>query len=168
MVHDPGSADRPAQYTIYMRDGRKIAEVPSIVDAATVANVPGLPHEQLVMWSPTENTALIYENMSDASPAYRHYLITKQPSSPSMNVSTINLGTRHSSLEDIYGTWPTVARLDDSELELNWVNDPKPERVSIAKLLAHAKNNTEQDGGGNALEPPSHPSTARPKSRATP
>ncbi|MCX6865650.1 MAG: hypothetical protein NTV46_05415 [Verrucomicrobia bacterium] len=27
---------------------------------------------------------------------------------------------------------------------------------------------TEQDGGGNALEPPSHPSTAFPKSRATP
>ena len=30
------------------------------------------------------------------------------------------------------------------------------------------KSNSEQDGGGNALEPPSHPSTAPTKSRATP
>ena len=30
------------------------------------------------------------------------------------------------------------------------------------------RNNAQQDGGGNAPEPPSHPSTARPKARATP
>ena len=33
---------------------------------------------------------------------------------------------------------------------------------------SHKQTPTEQDGGGNALEPPSHPSTAPSKTRATP
>ena len=41
---------------------------------------------------------------------------------------------------------------------------------SYTKLLSALtqKPDTEQDGGGNAPEPPSHPTSARPKARATP
>jgi len=41
--------------------------------------------------------------------------------------------------------------------------------VLTYNLISHAiSTKTEQDGGGNAHEPPSHPSTAASKSRATP
>ena len=41
---------------------------------------------------------------------------------------------------------------------------------ALISSLDHAikESESEQDGGGNALEPPSHPSTAPSKSRATP
>ncbi len=50
--------------------------------------------------------------------------------------------------------WKDVPRKTDIESE-HQENDPKTK-------------DGQQDGGGNALEPPSHPSTAPPKARATP
>lgn len=40
--------------------------------------------------------------------------------------------------------------------------------LAIEKLCSKHVPTSEQDGGGNAPKPPSHPSTARPKARATP
>ena len=40
--------------------------------------------------------------------------------------------------------------------------------IRIGGSKEHKNTKGEQDGGGNAPEPPSHPSTARPKARATP
>ena len=41
-------------------------------------------------------------------------------------------------------------------------------RCLTPRAVVLASSNSEQDGGGNALEPPTHPSTAASKSRATP
>ncbi len=77
--------------------------------------------------------------------------------------------------------WLYGSVLQDSEratfqLDANTRNAVNPNGAAnyhldnFTELLAllQQKKNTEQKGGGNALEPPSHPSTAPTKARATP
>ena len=47
-------------------------------------------------------------------------------------------------------------------------HDGEPESAHADNLLDSKPKKTEQDGGGNALKLPTHPSTAPSKSRATP
>ena len=60
----------------------------------------------------------------------------------------------------------------DTETARKIVRDARADRLKVFKVWMEAaskeKKPSEQDGGGNALEQPSHPSTAPPKSRATP
>jgi hypothetical protein len=121
-----------------------LGRVESIIDPETVKNVPGLPVDQEVFWSQSGRTALIYENMSDASPDYQHVLIRLHPDSRSYQSFKIDLGTRHSSREDIYGDWPSVRKVSDSVVELEWSSGPKNETVEIAKLLTESESISEQ------------------------
>jgi hypothetical protein len=144
LIHDRGGKDRRPAYRIYSGDGRVLGQVRSIIDAETVNNVPGLPVNQQVIWSPSGKTALIYENMSDASPAYQHLLIRVSPDSQSFRAYKVDLGTRHSSPEDIYGQWPSVSRISDSVIELDWASEPKNEKVEVAKFLSDSDPISEQ------------------------
>lgn len=133
ITHDRGSKDRSPTYRI-VADGRDLGRVKSIVDAETVERAPGLSVDQEVIWSSSGKTALIYEDMSDASPDYRHILIRIGPDSQSFQASRIDFGRRHSSPEDIYGHWPTVKRITDEEIELEWASEPTMQKIQITDL----------------------------------
>lgn len=137
LVHDDGSAGGEAVYRIYYGAIRQPGEVKSIVNAGTVRNVSGLPVDQKIFWSPTGSTALIYENMSDASPDYQHVLVREQ-GDRKIAVDKVDLGRRGGSLDNPYGEWPTVTGITDSEITLEWESEPRVERVSIAKRLEKA------------------------------
>jgi hypothetical protein len=122
-------------YRISTKDGRELGQIKSIIDAETVKNVPGLPVEQEVIWSSTGRTALVYENMSDASPNYQHVLICLDPDLENYRAYKLNLGIRFS-LPGSYGYWPSVSRITDFAVELNWSSEPKNETVEFTKLLA--------------------------------
>ena len=72
----------------------------------------------------------------------------------------------------------TVVFAIQSEVHVRRSREYKQIENALRELLALVReqevtrqieqNQAEQDGGGNAPEPPSHPSTARPKARATP
>lgn len=123
-------------YRISRKDGRELGQIKSMIDAETVKNVPGLPVEQEVIWSSTGRTALVYENMSDASPDYQHVLICFDPDLESYRAYKLDLGTRSGYPEDIYGHWPSVSRISDFAVELNWSSEPRNETVEFTKLLA--------------------------------
>ena len=127
-----------ALYRILTKDGDELGQVKSIIDAKTVKNVPGLPVEHDIIWSPSGWTALIYENMSDASPNYQYVLICLHPDLKSYYAYEADFGTRHASREDIYGHWPSVGRISDFEIELKWQTEPKNETVEIAKFITNA------------------------------
>lgn len=132
-------------YRILTKDGTELGRVKSIIDEKTVENVPGLPVEHDVVWSPSGWTALIYENMSDASPDYQHVLICLHPDLKSYHAYKVDFGSRHSSPDDIYGHWPDVRRISDFDIELNWLIEPKIETVEITKLIADT-NSISKDG----------------------
>ena len=136
-------------YRISTTDGSELGRIKSIIDAETVKNVPGLPVDQKLIWSPSGKTALIYENMSDASPDYQHVLIRLNPESQSFQAYKIDLGTRYSSREDIYGHWPTVIQISDSVIDLDWATEPKHEKVEIPKLISGTELISEQAGSSN-------------------
>jgi hypothetical protein len=81
---------------------------------------------------------------------------------------------------DILGDLPLLASKEAQSTILTgksgafWVDESgiteEEPTLNIDSLLNRraTKTNVEQGGGGNALEPPSHPSTASSKSRATP
>ncbi len=135
LVHDDGSAGGEAVYRIYYGAIRQPGEVKSIVNAEAVRREPSLPVEQKIFWSATGSTALIYENMSDASPDYQHVLVRERPNRQ-ITVDKVDLGRRGSmSPEDMYGQSPTVTRITDSEIILEWESKPRQERIAISKLL---------------------------------
>lgn len=146
ITHDRGSKDRNPTYRI-VADGRDLGQVRSIIDAETIENVSGLPRNQEVIWSQSGKTALIYEDMSDASPDYRHILIRISPDSRSFQARKIDFGTRHSSPEDIYGHWPSVKRITDQEIELEWASEPKIQKVQITEVLSKSEPISEGVGG---------------------
>lgn len=140
LVHDDGSAGNEAVYRIYYGAIRQPGQVKSIVTASAVRNVPSLPVAQKIFWSPTGSTALIYENMSDASPDYQHVLV-RERANRQITVNKVDLGRRGStSPEDVYGQWPTVTGITDSDVALEWDLDPKHERIEISKLLLNARS----------------------------
>jgi hypothetical protein len=149
LTYDPGGKDRRPAYQIRTSDGSELGEVNSIVDAETLKNVPNLNADQEVIWSPSGRTALIYENTSDASPCYQHVLIRFNPESRSFNGYKIDLGTRHSSPEDIYGHWPSVRQISDSTVDLEWHSEPTHESVEMTKLISDSKSTSEQDEPSN-------------------
>ncbi len=135
LVHDDGSTGGNAVYRIYYGAIRQPGEVKSLVNAADVRNVPGLPVDQKIFWSRTGSTALIYENMSDASPEYQHVLV-REVGDRKITVDKVDLGRRRgASPEDVYGEWPTVTGITDAEITLEWRSEPRVERVGIATLL---------------------------------
>lgn len=134
LVHDDGSTGSEAVYRIYYGAIRQPGEVKSIVNAAAVRNVPGLPVAQKIFWSPTGSTALIYENMSDASPDYQHVLV-REIGDRRITVDKVELGRRGGSVDNPYGEWPTVTGITDSEITLEWGSEPRVERVEISTLL---------------------------------
>jgi hypothetical protein len=127
-------------YQILTKDGAELGQVKSIIDAKAVKNVPGLPVEHDVIWSPSGWTALIYENMSDASPNYQYVLICLHPDLKSYYAYEADFGTRHTSREDNYGHWPSVDQISDFEIELKWQTEPKNETVKIAKFITDAQS----------------------------
>jgi predicted transposase YbfD/YdcC len=127
-------------YQILTKDGAELGQVKSIIDAKAVKNVPGLPVEHDVIWSPSGWTALIYENMSDASPNYQYVLICLHPDLKSYYAYEADFGTRHTSREDSYGHWPSVDQISDFEIELKWQTEPKNETVKIAKFITDAQS----------------------------
>lgn len=135
--HDAGSETRAASYRICGDSGAELGQVKSIISAKAVANVPGLPVNQEVIWSPSGKTAVIYENMSDASPDYQFVLIRLNPDMRNFDARQIDLGTRSSSMEDIYGEWPTVVEVSDSAIGLEWSSDPRSQTVEISELLSN-------------------------------
>lgn len=126
-------------YRILTKDGAELGQVKSIIDAKAVKNVTGLPVEHDVIWSPSGWTALIYENMSDASPNYQYVLICLHPDLKSYYAYEADFGTRHTSRED-YGHWPSVGQISDFEIELKWQTEPKNETVEIAKFITDAQS----------------------------
>lgn len=134
LVHDDGSAGGEAVYRIYYGAIRQPGQVKSIVNAAAVRNVPSLPVAQKIFWSQTSSTALIYENMSDASPDYQHVLV-RERGDRKITVEKIELGRRGVSVDNPYGEWPTVTGITDTEITLEWKSEPGLERVEISKLL---------------------------------
>jgi hypothetical protein len=126
-------------YRILTKDGAELGQVKSIIDAKAVKNVPGLPVEHDVIWSPSGWTALIYENMSDASPNYQYVLICLHPDLKSYYAYEADFGTRQTSRED-YGHWPSVGQISDFEIELKWQTEPKNETVEIAKFITDAQS----------------------------
>ncbi|RYD19524.1 MAG: hypothetical protein EOP88_18640 [Verrucomicrobiaceae bacterium] len=133
LVHDDGSAGGEAAYRIYYGAIRQPGEVKSLVNAADVRNVPGLPVDQKILWSPTGSTALIYENMSDASPEYQHVLV-REVGDRKITVDKVDLGRRGGSIDSPYGEWPTVTGITDAEITLEWSSQPKVEKVSISRF----------------------------------
>jgi hypothetical protein len=135
------SKDRNGEplYRILTKDGAELGQVKSIIDEQTVKNVLGLPVEHDVVWSPSGWTALIYENMSDASPNYQYVLICLHPDLENYYAYKLDFDTRHSSREDIYGHWPDVGPISDFDIQLNWLTEPKNETLEITKLVADAK-----------------------------
>jgi hypothetical protein len=133
LVHDDGSTAGAAIYRVYYGAIRQPGEVKSIVNAAAVRDVPELPVEQKIFWSPTGSTALIYENMSDPSPDHQHVLV-RERGNRNITVDKVNLGNRGAPGQT-YGEWPTVTGVTDTEITLEWSSEPKVERVEISKLL---------------------------------
>ncbi|RYD49628.1 MAG: hypothetical protein EOP85_01255 [Verrucomicrobiaceae bacterium] len=134
LVHGDGSAGGEALYRIYYGAIRQPGEVKSIVNAAAVRNVPGMPVAQKIFWSPTGSTALVYENMSDASPEYQHVLV-REIGDRKIVVDKVDLGRRGGSVDNPYGEWPTVTGITDAEISLEWDSEPRVERVRIENLL---------------------------------
>ena len=139
LVHDDGSTGGEAVYRIYYGAIRQPGEVKSLVNAADVRNVPGLPVDQKIFWSPTGSTALIYENMSDASPEYQHVLV-REVGDRKITVDKVDLGRRGGSIDSPYGEWPTVTGITDAEITLEWRSGPRVERVPIARVLEMRHN----------------------------
>lgn len=139
LIHDDGSTGGEAVYRVYYGAIRQPQEVKSLVNTAAVRNVPGLPVDQEIYWSPRGSTALVYENMSDASPDYQHVLV-RERGDRVITVEKVDLGSRGAPGQT-YGEWPTVTGITDAEITLEWDSEPKVERVAISKLL--------ENGGGS-------------------
>ncbi len=133
IVHDQGEAEGSAFYRLEGKNGELLASFPSIIDRQTVENVPGLAVDQEVVWSSTRRTAVVYENISDASPDYRQVLIRWNGEESGYEVFKMDLGTRTPGLVG-YPLWPGVVSVSDSELILNWSTDPKQSSVTIKDL----------------------------------
>lgn len=151
--HDLGSRERGANYRI-VADGRDLGSVKSIINEETVRNVPGLPRSQEVFWSPSGRTALIHEDISDASPDYQHILIRISPGSESFQANRIDFGRRHSFPEDIYGHGPSVKSITDEEVDLKWATKPEIQKVEIDDVLSGSKPISIQGGSSDAERPP--------------
>jgi hypothetical protein len=151
LAFDPGSGERAAIYKICARSGNELGEVRSIIDAETVKNVPGLPVDQKVLWSSSGKTAVIYENMSDASPEYQYVILRLRSGSQGFDAYKVDLGSRFAPQPsaDVYGHWPTVRRISDEEVELEWDSEPRHTTVSIDQLISASKTTSEQDAPSN-------------------
>ena len=146
LVFDSESTNRSSIYKVHARSGKELGEVSSIIDAATVKTVSGLPVDQKVFWSPSGRTALIYENMSDASPEYQHVILRLRPDYHGFDAYKVDLGTRFAPQPsaDVYGHWPSVRQISDEEVELEWDSEPSQTTVSIGDLISASKIASEQ------------------------
>lgn len=152
IVHDKGARGGVPSYTLSTSDQRIVGTAPSIIDAKTVAELSGLPVTHTVRWSPTGKTAVIYENMSVASPVYRHILIRQREDSDLFDSFVVNLGTRIQPMPIVYNDWPSVDRVTDTEITLHWNSAPKTSKILISELQLTKPTNSESrsaDGGGD-------------------
>jgi len=134
IVHDEGDVEGSAFSRVEGEGGKLLVKFPSIIDRQRIENVTGLPVDQKVIWSSTRRTAVVYENMSDASPDYRHLLIRWNGEEGRYEVFKIDLETRSPGLPVMYAIWPSIVSVSDRELILAWPSAPKQSRVSIEDL----------------------------------
>jgi hypothetical protein len=98
-----------------------------------------------VIWSSTESTALIYENISDASPDYRHVLVQFDYDHMKYKAYNLDFGIRRVSDHDMYGHWPSIEYLTDKEIGLSWLSEPKSSVFFINDYIASFKKEVDSN-----------------------
>jgi len=117
--------------------GVELAQAPTILSPNPADRANG----QRALWSPSEHTALIFENNPDATPEYRYFLLQQQSEGGSWKVNEANFGSWKNpdaeSPNQIFTAThriPEVKSIDDQGAEISW--DPRAaiERMPWSKV----------------------------------
>lgn len=109
--------------------GKNLAHAPTVIPAEA-AQSGDLSGNHSVLWSPTEKTALIFEDISDTSPDYRYYLLRESGDGDGWKVSQVDFGSWKSAdsgvSNQIFSSThriPAAKWIDDEGAGISW--DPK-------------------------------------------
>jgi hypothetical protein len=122
-------------YTVSDSEGHNWGRITSVITDETRRIRRSDDSDQQIIWSTSESTALIYENISDASPSYRHILVRFDYDQKKFKSYQLDLGIRRVSEDDIYGHWPSIRYLTDTEIGLSWLSEPKESDFDIDVYL---------------------------------
>jgi hypothetical protein len=122
--------DSYSYYSLHARrSGKRLAVVRSII---TDEPTHQPPRRQAVHFSPTGQTILVEEDISDASPDYAHTLLY---SDGALSRSRdLQLPVRSRPLPDVYGSLPSVVSITDTEVIYQFPDSEKAERSRFEDL----------------------------------
>lgn len=131
-----GHGSIPGGYVLHSKNGSELAKVQTIIQD-DFSTDPSLPHEQRVLWSPSEHSIVIHEDMTDALPYSITFLLQEDPAVKSWTVSIADLGKRlpGANEDPVWGgDSPTPESLTDSELKVFWFKDKSHGNLPLSGL----------------------------------
>ena len=126
LIHDGGDDGVPAAYRLYDKDGKQLGNTRSIVTHSMVATESSPTVRQTVIWSASEKTVVIHEDMSGDFPEHSYQLIQRNGSG-TYDSRAIQLAPRAGAPPE----WPSIETTNDSRLKLRWKSEPKSEYIPL-------------------------------------